>query len=450
MLLFYLAAGLFGLCLVGGALLWRPTWRELNARGQLGAGFLTAAATSCVVSLLFFALQLRANTRQERQAEATQELEAKLTRVQSVQSRNLQLALKHSGVDLSNQSLANRDMSYTNLAGGVFFHTDFHSAVLDDTNLSEANLRRANFDHAQLHSANLDGAILDGARLEYTDFAEAQLTDVNFGMFFADEARPDVKFGMQGGHRTDLSHAALVNAQMRGACLAQADLQGATLGGANLAGADLNGADLRGARLIFAGLPVNLKGASLVDVEHTASERGYLRPYLARQAAVVKTTRRLLLRGAHFPAHARTGHINHVYDGDTASISHLGWVRLIGLTAPNPDSPYGPKAKQFVDHFFGPSRTVKYVLGTRPREPRWGDTGRWLVYAWNTKGGFINQALLQNGLAVRGVPPGQANPPTPPGVDAGGRRYSKLLDAAAAFAKYTGRNLWTVCPTRSN
>jgi endonuclease YncB( thermonuclease family) len=192
----------------------------------------------------------------------------------------------------------------------------------------------------------------------------------------------------------------------------------------------LDGADLTGARLIFAGLPVNLHGASVAGAKIDPANRKYVNDPATVTPALTRTIR----NGALLPSKARTGYMLQAYDGQTAEIYPIGWVRLIGLTIPNLSDPYGQTAHHYFFNIFGRSHVVKFLLGRFPREPRPGNTGRWLIYAWNSHGTFVNGELLRQGLAVRRADAME------------GASYVAQMNAAALYARATGKALWTICP----
>lgn len=407
---------------VVGLALWAPSVAEADQRASFGA----ALATGAVISGMFFVLSERDTANQNRiasrdkanqdriAAQAQDERQALANRqqleLQLIVNRNL------SGVDLGQDHLAGADFSEKNLTGSRLASSILTGARFFRSNLTGADLHLANLTGAYLRRGVLDGAFLPGATLTRAVFDEAYLNGANLGMYEA--------------HRAVLENTSLLDADLRGACLAGADLQGARLGGADLAGADLDGADLGGAKLTFAELPVNLQGASIAGWK---IDKTNLR-YVNHPLLVTRTLLRTLHRGAPLPKNARTGRLLSNYDGQTADIAPLGRVRLIGVTVPNLSDPYGKRGEQFLAGAFGPSGMVRYVLGRIPRERRPGNTGRWLIYAWNSHGTFVNGALLANGYAVR-----RHEAPELPA-------YAAQLDAAQRYAKAAGKGVWTLCP----
>lgn len=432
------AAVLIGLV---GVLLWAPTWLAPGALADFGV----ALATGAVVSGMFLVLGEHDTHNQNRLAAEAQQVEQALAlraqrqqatlslREEMHQSRlsqqesareelNLQLTVTRdlAGVDLSNDNLAGRSFDGKNLAGANLYGVNLNGGQLYRTNLTGASLNLASLRQGYLRSATLDGAVMQGSIFSDADFDEGNLSGANFGVAHL--------YGVV--RSSNLSGAQLFDANLAGACLAHADLENTRFGGANLANADLDGADLRGSRMIFAGLPANLSGASIAGAQIDPAQRRYFR----RAARVTPQLRQEVARGDRLPAHTKVGRITDVYDGQTAYVRPLGWVRLIGLTIPNLDSPYGERARSLFASAFGRRHIIRYQLGSTPREARWGGTGRRLIYAWNTQGEFVNEQLLQAGDAVRRADREE------------GHRYASIFDAASYVARATGKGLWTICP----
>jgi uncharacterized protein YjbI with pentapeptide repeats len=81
-------------------------------------------------------------------------------------------------------SLANADLSHTNLSGMNFYRSNLSSTNLNSANLSNANLSGANLSSVNLSEANLSGANLGNANLSNTNldnvnFSYANLNNVN-------------------------------------------------------------------------------------------------------------------------------------------------------------------------------------------------------------------------------------------------------------------------------
>ncbi|MCM3628288.1 pentapeptide repeat-containing protein [Paenibacillus glycanilyticus] len=127
-----------------------------------------------------------------------------------------------SGADLSGLNLDNADLTNAIFRGATFTKVQsFHNAQ---------------FVNADLQQANFDGLSLNGANFAYADFSGTDLTKI----------LPSP---------SQLSHAKLIKANLRGVDLSKsnltnANLSGAILDGANLSGADLSGADFTGASLV--------------------------------------------------------------------------------------------------------------------------------------------------------------------------------------------------------
>lgn len=436
---FVIAAILVGLV---GIMLWAPTSMDPTSLASFGTGLATGAVVSGILAVINVQdthnqnrlaalaqqqaqrIATQSQAQQNRIALSQQEHQSQLAQQQSQrEALNLQLTVTRylRGVDLSNDYLLGRSLNGKDLAGANLYGVHLNNGRLLRTNLTHARANLATFTGADLRSAKLTGATLQGALFDRAILDESDLVRANLGVSHVNGVvRRAVMYG-----------AHLYDANVRGACLAGADLRNARFGGANLGGADLDRADLRGARLIFAGLPANLAGASIAGAKIEPSQRHYFK----HAAAVTPGLRRTLLAGGRMPAHTLVGRITDVYDGQTAYVVPLGWVRLIGVTVPNLDFPFGPQAQRLFSTAVGSRRVIRYQFGQVRRERRWGNTGRWLIYAWNTHGMFINEQLLRAGYAVR-RPDSQE-----------GRRYASVFSAATYFARATGKGLWTICPS---
>ena len=245
-----------------GLVLWGSD--EEKSWGDVGQGIVV----SVIVALALLAVQRDAA---DRLRLATQhrddQLRAAERRRQVAADRSsLQLTLS-SQPDLTEVSLAGRDLRGFFLAGKKLFRANLRKARLDRANLRVADLREveadgARFDGAVLARADLrygwfeplnvslkpgppsapsasfrraflPGADLRGASASNVDFTAADLSDTKL-------READLTY-------TDLRRAFLASADVRGAFLGRSDLRRAKLGHATLCHAHLAGAQLRGA-----------------------------------------------------------------------------------------------------------------------------------------------------------------------------------------------------------
>jgi micrococcal nuclease len=129
------------------------------------------------------------------------------------------------------------------------------------------------------------------------------------------------------------------------------------------------------------------------------------------------------------PRSALSARVMRVVDGDTAVLSGIGKVRLIGVETPEVFGGvecYGREASAFAKRVLEPGRRVSFRLGIEPRDRY----GRALAYVWLRDGRLFNASLVEAGYAV---------PLTiPPNVD-----YAEAFVAAARRARRAGRGLWS-------
>jgi micrococcal nuclease len=133
-------------------------------------------------------------------------------------------------------------------------------------------------------------------------------------------------------------------------------------------------------------------------------------------------------RGAQAPGATDTARVERVVDGDTVHLTGLGSVRLIGIDTPEVYGGvecYGREASAFTKHVLARGTTVRYRVGTEPRD-RYGRT---LAYVWLRDGTFVNALLVERGYAT---------PLTiPPNDD-----YARLFVRDARQAREHGIGLW--------
>ena len=235
----------------------------------------------------------------------------------------------------------------------------------------------------------------------------------------------------------ELLQAAMASANLAGATLASSDHEGADLTGACLAGADLSGATLPGADLTSAVLTganldgtvfesdlrlatldgAGLAGASARETTWPGDERPNARLSNSPGADPVPDV--------EVPKNARADRVIEVADGDTVELEQLGGARVVGVDAPDPDTPIGDAATAYaVEHLEG--RPVRVVVSGEG-----SDTfGRALVYIWEPDGEMFNQGLLESGNSTL--------LPAEPFAEEG-------LRAAEERAKRLGLGYWQGC-----
>jgi uncharacterized protein YjbI with pentapeptide repeats len=393
-----------------GLFLWWPLRSDKKERGILGASLVTGA----VIALAFFYLQ----NQHEEALKTAADQQAKVQRgIADQQTLRITVGLQR---DLSGAELEGKYLSFVNLAGKDLSRADLREAKLEragivGVRLRNARLDRTNLIRADLTRADLQGAVLSGADLEKAKLGEARLRDAIVGE------------GIRG-HTAYLVGASLTNADLRGACLAGADLARADLSGADFSGAVLTNADLREAELERDGVPVNLKRAWTAGIKIDPSNRRFI----STSPAVART------RGARsLDSHARSGAIlDRVVStptGDTIELRRLGWVRLIGLSAPSRKDPMWVQAHDFLTREVPVNSSVRYELGPQRRELLPRAIGRWRAYIWLRGGRFLNESILEGGYVKR-----QTKPPER-------HDYAAVLEEAEQRAKASGRGVWTSC-----
>lgn len=425
------------LSLAGGYLMWRglrPHAAEHhNARvcTQTGSAILTSAVVGGVLLLLQFWADGRAENRDQRKSIA---LQRDLSGIRLV-------GVDLGGIDMTGKQLRDADLSESDLRGASLIKTDLTGA-----RLAEADMR-----DSQLRGARLAGAYLTGADLRNADGFDAHFEGAQLG--------PDAR-----GAGVDLEGAKFINAHFRGACLARVRLRGAVLGGADLTSTVLTGADLRGARLVRDGVPANLDGAFLHGVQIDPDQHSLVhgaRVAFARHVAA----RRPRSGPRPAPARAEQDQLVEVSDGDTVRFHRLGWVRLVGIDAPDPDPPVedvpplrtpkpvvrseppqrpgwlsprpepaGNAARSFLGSHIG--KRVRYILERQPFETRdHGQFGRARAYVWiEGDRTSLNTRLIDAGLGRWKKEPQL-------------RQFVQELQWAQLNAQQSGRGVWATCLT---
>lgn len=260
-------------------LLWLPSWRDTQARLQLGA----ALGSGLLIALALFYVQERADDRQARASDKTA----------------LALTLS-SQRDLTGIDLEGRDASRAYLVGKVLNRarldrTNLTDAALDDSTVSDVEARDLTMVSAQLNGALLKRLRLQNSHLQRARFESATLDDVTIENSRIDDATftcasirdtalvddsavRAVLSGASGSglhmDGSDFAYALFSNSQLDQATAVGTSFRGARMNGGAGAGAIEFGPDLRGADLAGA----DLRGANLSgEVLHLSDHLGALR-----------------------------------------------------------------------------------------------------------------------------------------------------------------------------
>jgi uncharacterized protein YjbI with pentapeptide repeats len=401
-----------GLMVLGG-ILWFPLHGDGKERGGLGAALLTGG----VISLSFWLLQdfnaahqrelAKRDESHQKQLEERQASEQQ--RIAQKQTLAITIGLQNdlSGADLSGKDLSGIDLGGKNLTRADLSNADLEHARLAGADLERANLAGANMAHSNLGEANLRLSTLGGADLRHTYLFAADLSGSVRG---------------PRGAPVDLAEVTLIDAKVRGACLAGTNFEGARLLGADFTGSVLTSANFHGAQLEFDGVPINLRHAYVAGTSsgvraRSLTSRDLLRHQLVRLA----------------PASRGTDRVVAVIDGNTIRLQRLGWVRLLGTAAPRLTNSVGQQARTFLMREFSRAPVVHYLLGPQRREPIPPEVGRWLAYVWFGDGRFVNQELLELGYAQRETKHPEYGP------------YAHALGDTERVAMAAGRGVWTTC-----
>jgi uncharacterized protein YjbI with pentapeptide repeats len=332
------------------------------------------------------------------------------------------------GVDLSNRDLGQFDLGDNNLTDAQMYGVHLDHATLVDTILKDAKLNLAQLSGAFMRGASLVGASLAGANLNNANLNEGSLRGASAGLYV---------IGKNNARFATLVKAQLIDVDMRGACLAGADLQGAQLGGAKLQNADLDDANLQGAKFENVGVAANLSGASFSGAKLGKS------PSQGAPSPATTDEHPAPPKPQSVPPGALTGRVVKIANGDTIELEHLGWVRLLGVDtpsvsdrskAPAPRERVGQLASGLTASLAPVHSDIRYTPPHPQREDKAGTTGRRLVYVWTANGQFLNELLLERGLALRETD------------QRAGSSYSRLFDAAQLYARDTGQGVWATCP----
>lgn len=131
---------------------------------------------------------------------------------------------------------------------------------------------------------------------------------------------------------------------------------------------------------------------------------------------------------------ATTAVVVRVVDGDTVVLRMGGRrerVRLIGVDAPETwlrHDCFGPEATRALLRLIPPGSAIRTAPDTAPRDR----FGRLLLYLWTPQGGFVNEALVQEGFArTMTVPPDTSR--------------ASVLREAERTAQRTRAGLWRAC-----
>lgn len=144
-----------------------------------------------------------------------------------------------------------------------------------------------------------------------------------------------------------------------------------------------------------------------------------------------KQTLLLILCGWLFvtSAQAETARVAYVIDGDTVILEDERHIRLLAINTPEVEGkrsaePGGEAAKRWLKQRIE-GQSVRLISEQQKRDKY----GRWLFYLFDAEGQLLNEALLNNGLAVLSV-----HPPN--------FKYLSRLESAQQYAETQKRGIW--------
>ncbi|MEO1983934.1 MAG: pentapeptide repeat-containing protein [Fuerstiella sp.] len=161
---------------------------------------------------------------------------------------------------LKKLTLADADLSGTNLESASFVSCDFANAILSDGAMNRTGFDLCDLSHADLSQSNLRNSSFFKATLVETDFRNANLLSASL-------------------EQANARKANFVAARMGDIFLAMADLTEADLTGADLSGANLEAAVLKASDLALA----NFYGTHLEDTDFTDSNWWRARGFSSQQ-----------------------------------------------------------------------------------------------------------------------------------------------------------------------
>jgi len=403
-----------------GVVLWLPRSGDVDSRASAGA----ALTTSAIISAMFFALTVRDEHNQNRLAARA---EVKQQAIADAEARELQLTLQHNlaGVSLKGQNLGNFELANKDLAGADLYKVQIPGGRLRGTDLNGADLARANLRGTGLFGASVIGASLAGADLDSANLDQATLAGADIGTSFVEQqGRPTRAASLVGANLED--------ADLRGACLAGANLHDASFEGTDLRNADLDYTNLTGARFLVDGLGPAVQGATFYGARLDSNARSLLADDHVSLSGPRKPPPQ-----PPVPVGAISSRVDGHSDGDTFELARLGWVRLIGMNAPDDLLPATAAATHRINQLLPIGASARYTLGRPRREPKPDGTGRALVYVWTASGIFVNSDLLARGDAIRETDQRQKS------------SYTKVFDTAQNYARASGLGVWAYCPDYS-
>lgn len=117
-------------------------------------------------------------------------------------------------------------------------------------------------------------------------------------------------------------------------------------------------------------------------------------------------------------------------DGDILPDGVASSVRLLAIDAPERGACFSRDATTRITELLPPGSSLRIERDTRLKDPY----DRYLLYAWNDQGVFVNESLVRSGHA-KGVlyPPNDA--------------YWTEISKANEAARQAGEGLWSACPT---
>lgn len=253
-----------------------------------------------------------------------------------------------SGIDLSNQNLSGRNLSYgdytcatcinTNFTGCTINHATFDQADLQNASFYGADLKNSIFTNTHSVSANFYGADMQSSDFSYANAGNSTFRGANIASIVFTGAILDSCdfYGVHGEQaifeRTVCDNANFYGARLHGSLLMNARLRGATFRGAEINGTQAENADFSNANLYGA----NISGAILyAAVLENANCYGADLSYAALAGADLKNA-------SFYGADLRNADL-HGSNLTNANLhgAHTGNTNVIGVTWGNTTCPDG-------------------------------------------------------------------------------------------------------------
>jgi uncharacterized protein YjbI with pentapeptide repeats len=122
-----------------------------------------------------------------------------------------------------NVTVTNVDYSDMDLSEGIFHHTNFHGAKMNNTNFTKCKLSNVSFPHfvespkCKFTHASLENVSFNNARnWSHTDFSHAKLTKVHFSNVNLQEANFQNAYWIQSTLYGDIRNANFTDATLEG------------------------------------------------------------------------------------------------------------------------------------------------------------------------------------------------------------------------------------------